>query len=374
MKTLKELITRSLILLSLLASPLPAQTISTGDILVQKKTSDGYVLVPLTPAANKVLGFNGSSVFGLQSSWDTAITGLPSASSLLLTDIVPVVVDPGGTPVTKKATVQTLREGMYGTFDWGKITGIHDSLTVFTGDTVIWQKNSSGYELVKLTPGAGKVIGYDGGSEIATLSIGADIQAYNAYLAAISAGSWTGATSITTLGTITAGTWHGTAIGDSYISSASTWNAKENALTFNAPLSRSTNTISLSTASASESRTATSTSKVLTPSNLNDYLTPQTLSSASNATAMNAQSGVNGTLTLSENTTITFSNVAAGMTGVIEIAHSGSARTVAWAVSGGSAVVISGTITTNVAKANLVTWFAKDATHVRLMIGSEFTP
>lgn len=37
--------------------------------------------------------------------------------------------------------------------------------------------------------------------------------------------------SITTTGTITSGTWQGTAIADSYIASAATWNAKQNALT-----------------------------------------------------------------------------------------------------------------------------------------------
>lgn len=37
---------------------------------------------------------------------------------------------------------------------------------------------------------------------------------------------WTGSTKITTLGTIATGTWHGTAIADSYIASASTWNGK----------------------------------------------------------------------------------------------------------------------------------------------------
>jgi hypothetical protein len=38
--------------------------------------------------------------------------------------------------------------------------------------------------------------------------------------------TWVGSTNITTLGTIATGTWQGTAIGDSYISSAATWNAK----------------------------------------------------------------------------------------------------------------------------------------------------
>lgn len=37
---------------------------------------------------------------------------------------------------------------------------------------------------------------------------------------------------LTSIGTITTGVWNASAIGDSYISSASTWNAKQNALTF----------------------------------------------------------------------------------------------------------------------------------------------
>lgn len=45
-------------------------------------------------------------------------------------------------------------------------------------------------------------------------------------VSALAAGTWSGAASITTLGTITTGTWQGTAIADTYISSASTWSAK----------------------------------------------------------------------------------------------------------------------------------------------------
>jgi hypothetical protein len=36
--------------------------------------------------------------------------------------------------------------------------------------------------------------------------------------------TWAGTTNITTLGTITTGTWNGTAVADGYISSASNWN------------------------------------------------------------------------------------------------------------------------------------------------------
>ncbi len=39
--------------------------------------------------------------------------------------------------------------------------------------------------------------------------------------------TWTGSSNLTTLGTIGTGVWQGTAIGDSYISSAATWNAKQ---------------------------------------------------------------------------------------------------------------------------------------------------
>lgn len=48
------------------------------------------------------------------------------------------------------------------------------------------------------------------------LAIGTDVQAYNSTLAAVAGGSYTGASSITTLGTIGTGTWQGTAVGLAY--------------------------------------------------------------------------------------------------------------------------------------------------------------
>jgi hypothetical protein len=53
--------------------------------------------------------------------------------------------------------------------------------------------------------------------------------------------------SLTTVGTIGTGVWQGTAVADSYVASASTWNAKEAALTFSTGLTRSTNTITVNT-------------------------------------------------------------------------------------------------------------------------------
>lgn len=42
--------------------------------------------------------------------------------------------------------------------------------------------------------------------------------------------TWAGSSSLTTLGTIVTGVWQGTAVADTYIASAATWNAKQNAL------------------------------------------------------------------------------------------------------------------------------------------------
>jgi hypothetical protein len=48
------------------------------------------------------------------------------------------------------------------------------------------------------------------------VAIGSDVQAYSATLAAVTAGTYTGSSSITTLGTIATGVWNGTAIGAVY--------------------------------------------------------------------------------------------------------------------------------------------------------------
>lgn len=57
--------------------------------------------------------------------------------------------------------------------------------------------------------------------------------------------TWAGSANLTTLGTIGTGIWHGTAIGDTYISSASTWNAKQSALTFSTGLTNTTGTVTV---------------------------------------------------------------------------------------------------------------------------------
>jgi hypothetical protein len=64
------------------------------------------------------------------------------------------------------------------------------------------------------------------------LAIGTDVQAYNATLSAVANGVYSGDDSITTVGTITSGTWNGTAISSTYggalrYNTSATWTAGE---------------------------------------------------------------------------------------------------------------------------------------------------
>lgn len=68
-------------------------------------------------------------------------------------------------------------------------------------------------------------------------------------LDATSLGSSVVSSSLTSVGTIGSGVWQGTAIGDSYISSAATWNAKQDALTFGIA---NTNAVQIDSASVAD--------------------------------------------------------------------------------------------------------------------------
>ena len=63
-----------------------------------------------------------------------------------------------------------------------------------------------------------------------TSEVKTDLSLNNVENTAVS--TFAGSANITTVGTVTSGTWQGTAIADAYISSASTWNGKQDALTF----------------------------------------------------------------------------------------------------------------------------------------------
>lgn len=66
----------------------------------------------------------------------------------------------------------------------------------------------------------------------------------NTYATKTELSNYTGSAKIVSVGTITTGTWHGSAIADGYIASASKWNGKQDKLTFDSsPTSGSSNPV-----------------------------------------------------------------------------------------------------------------------------------
>jgi hypothetical protein len=95
------------------------------------------------------------------------------------------------------------------------VAGTQFGLTFAVGDWII--SNGTAWEKVDNTDQVTSVAG-----RIGAVTLG--------YADITDLASWTGSSGITTLGTITTGVWHGTAIADGYIASATTWNAKEPAI------------------------------------------------------------------------------------------------------------------------------------------------
>lgn len=84
--------------------------------------------------------------------------------------------------------------------------------------------------------------------------------------------TWVGSGYITTLGTIATGVWHGTAIADTYIASAGTWNAKQDALAFDGTYDASTNKVATKS-------TVTNAINALDVSNISGFGAGKTLAS-----------------------------------------------------------------------------------------------
>ena len=133
--------------------------------------------------------------------------------------------------ITNVANTSANWDNVYSDFkvnSGGWITGTSSIVTVGTIGTGTWNGSAiaDGYISSASTWNAGI-------ADITTLANNsAHWESTYTTLCTVSAGWVTGTTSLVTVGTIGTGTWNGSAIADGYISSASTWNAKQNALTF----------------------------------------------------------------------------------------------------------------------------------------------
>ena len=131
--------------------------------------------------------------------------------------------------------------------------------------------------------------------------------------------TWAGSTNITTLGTVATGTWNATALGDSYISSAATWNAKQNALTFGIA---DTNSVVIDSASVADNDYAKFTSSGLEGRTASETKTDLSLDNVEN-TALSTWAGTTNITTLGtissgtwEGTTVALDQGGTGMTSI----------------------------------------------------------
>jgi len=125
---------------------------------------------------------------------------------------------------------------------------------------------------------------------------------------------------ITEVGTITSGTWQGTAIADAYISSAATWNAKQDALTFGIA---DTNSVVINSATVADNDYAKFTATGLEGRNASEVKTDLSLNNVEN-TALSTWPGSTNITTLGTIATGTWQGtdvaVAHGGTGASDAA------------------------------------------------------
>ena len=162
---------------------------STGSLILGQGNTTGWAGLAIG-TNGKVLTASSTATGGV--SWEAA--GVGTVTSVDMS--VPTGLTIGGNPIT---TAGTLALSWTAGYEGLKTASSTDWNTAYT-DRLKWDGGSTG-----LTPATGRT----------SLELGSMALLAN-----------TGSSSITTLGTIGTGIWNGTAIGDTWISSASNWNSK----------------------------------------------------------------------------------------------------------------------------------------------------